>query len=158
MSLVGKLNVALNAPKELAEWLQDQPGWDFNIKILGELVRLVQYFRIPIEASALQVYRSALCGCPQGSLIYHQYYDKVETQMGLPRFVRGMDLDWSPCFMVLQGHTGAVRCVAYQPDTPDSPGKIMATASYDNSIRLWDVQSGMERAKKMRLSNLAHHM
>src|ERR1700737_3227506 len=40
----------------------------------------------------------------------------------------------------LHGHTQVVVSVAYSPD-----GKTLASASYDGTLKLWDVTSGKER-------------
>ncbi|CAD8117467.1 unnamed protein product [Paramecium primaurelia] len=42
----------------------------------------------------------------------------------------------------LDGHTGAVWSVCISPD-----GKIVASGSYDKSIRLWDIKTGQQKAK-----------
>jgi hypothetical protein len=44
----------------------------------------------------------------------------------------------------LTGHTGAVNAVEFSPD-----GKLLATASYDNTVRLWDVDSAKPRGEPL---------
>jgi WD40 repeat protein len=41
----------------------------------------------------------------------------------------------------LQGHTDAVVAVAFSPDS-----KTLASASYDGTLKLWDLTTGKERA------------
>src|SRR6266480_3269294 len=38
---------------------------------------------------------------------------------------------------VLEGHSGEIRQIAWSPD-----GRILASGSNDNTIRLWDAQTG----------------
>jgi WD40 repeat protein len=41
----------------------------------------------------------------------------------------------------LKGHTGQVNSVAFSPD-----GRTLASGSSDQAIKLWDVQTGKEKA------------
>jgi WD40 repeat protein len=44
-----------------------------------------------------------------------------------------------PELITQEGHTGVIRAVAYSPN-----GKIIASGSDDNKIKLWDVDAGLE--------------
>jgi WD40 repeat protein len=41
--------------------------------------------------------------------------------------------------LTLGGHTDTVRSVVWSPD-----GKRLATASYDNVVKVWDAETGKE--------------
>jgi len=42
-----------------------------------------------------------------------------------------------PCIRTLEGHSHSVSSVAFSPD-----GKVLASGSFDDTIKLWDVQTG----------------
>jgi WD40 repeat protein len=46
-------------------------------------------------------------------------------------------LDADECLKTLVGHTNFVRSMAFSPD-----GKMLASGSFDQTVCLWDVQSG----------------
>src|SRR5437764_1215176 len=60
---------------------------------------------------------------------------------------------------ILQGHTGPVRCVAYDPG-----GELLASGGDDHSVRLWDIAKGAEKKTLgehtdwgKQISTLRHH-
>ncbi|KAF9884983.1 hypothetical protein FE257_000893, partial [Aspergillus nanangensis] len=48
-----------------------------------------------------------------------------------------IQVGWSQCLQALEGHSDRVRSVTFRPD-----GKMLASASGDKTIRLWDPITG----------------
>ncbi|MEX2317580.1 MAG: protein kinase [Pirellulales bacterium] len=95
---------------------------------------------------------------PDGKRIATGAYDNC-VMIWDPNEIKPIDIQWrfegAPdppqkyLYLRLSGHKGAVRSVAFSPN-----GKLVASGSEDNSIRLWDVDRG-EATKTLRGHNSA---
>ncbi|KAJ1534716.1 POC1 centriolar protein A, partial [Nowakowskiella sp. JEL0078] len=110
--------------------------------LLKDIKQLVGEFYKPISYSALNVYFSALVLCPEDTGLFKKYYSNFNS-IKLPKVITGKDQDWSPCFSVFKGHTSYVNSVAWWSST-DGEILLVASASFDLSIRLWDAYTGIE--------------
>ena len=90
-----------------------------------------------IRVSAPQIYKSALSFCPSGSKI-RKVYDKVLQSYGV-HVTHGLRTAWSSGVTTLEGHSDIVNSVAYS-----SAGDRIVSASRDETIRLWDAQTGAQ--------------
>jgi WD40 repeat protein len=87
-----------------------------------------------ITQAPLQIYTSGLIFAPTASLVKKRFVGCV------PRWIKGLprvEENWSTLVQTLEGHSLSVLAMAYAPC-----GKLLASSSYDHTIKLWDPRSG----------------
>jgi WD40 repeat protein len=99
--------------------------------LLSDAVRLAAAYQVPVTASALQVYHSAVVTMPSCRLQELASKDDV-----LPVLVSERPSGWQ---RILEGHSGFVSSVAFSSDR-----QYLVSGSHDYTVRVWDVATGIQ--------------
>jgi WD40 repeat protein len=103
--------------------------------MLSDLSRFTLEFFPPMNTAALHVYYSALSFAPTHSLVRKYFVKELKDSV---RVINGIKPSWSHCIRIMKGHSSTVECVSFSPD-----GKLIASGSYDSTIRVWDTVTGV---------------
>ena len=102
-------------------------------EIIDDATSLLRVCGHAVRLSALHTYRSALALTPKASKLHKTYAPWIAK---LPKITSSHAL-WTTSLRTFEGHTADVRSVVFSPD-----GSKLASASYDNTVHLWDVETG----------------
>ncbi|RYP48397.1 hypothetical protein DL768_005716 [Monosporascus sp. mg162] len=93
------------------------------------------------QKSKLDATPKAALSCPTSSMMLYAlflrtfHYYKQHLSKYMPQLL--VDMHWSNCLQTLEGHTNWVTSVTFS-----SNGKVVASGSYDQTVRLWSANTG----------------
>ncbi|KAK4081539.1 uncharacterized protein Triagg1_2280 [Trichoderma aggressivum f. europaeum] len=101
---------------------------------LYDALRILQSNLQLIASAPLQIYSSVLLFAPSESIVRNLFKERMLKWISLePKVERS----WSQCIKTLEGHQGCVSSAVFSPNS-----SLIASASKDKTIRLWNVNTG----------------
>ncbi|KAL8284638.1 hypothetical protein RB600_009181 [Gaeumannomyces tritici] len=137
LGVTGRIRESINMVDELLGLLHPEDGTAVSA-LLRDVRRVILSYCSVVDASPLQLYCSAIVFAPEESVVRKMFRDQFPAWLAL---VPQVDQNWDAYLQTLEGHSGGVNSVAFAHD-----GKTLASASSDNTIKLWDTATGGCRA------------
>ncbi|KAK0632942.1 hypothetical protein B0T14DRAFT_542129 [Immersiella caudata] len=132
LGVLGRISESLGIVDDL---LTLSPAGAIEISgFLRDIRRFVQSSQLIIDIAPLQVYASTLAFSPADSITRNLF-----KQEELRWITTGpvVEENWNACRQTLEGHSDGVWSVTFSPDS-----KLIASGSYDKTVKIWDVATG----------------
>ncbi|KAI8625445.1 hypothetical protein F5Y19DRAFT_265094 [Xylariaceae sp. FL1651] len=134
LSLIGSISKGVLAIAKLITLLTRISSMSQLLRLVQDAYRFLLSNRGVIEKNPLQAYVSALIFSPARCLTRELFQDEEpEWIIRKP----AMEIDWNACLQTFESHSSSVTSVTYSRD-----GTRLASASNDNTVKIWDPATG----------------
>ncbi|KAF9512726.1 hypothetical protein BS47DRAFT_1330217 [Hydnum rufescens UP504] len=135
MSLLGSIHTVASSVREAHRWAVSSKCKAILVTLLADARRFILAHAEVIRASALHVYHSALPFTPHDTALYKVYCKETRHSI---RVLQEIDHQWPHILANFTGHSDRISSIACSKD-----GLQLASGSWDKSIKLWDITSGL---------------
>ncbi|UKZ64290.1 uncharacterized protein TrAtP1_005508 [Trichoderma atroviride] len=134
LGLIGHISECIRMINDLLSLVDPEKGV-LTSAFLRDIRRIILSNCAIIDISPLQVYFSAIVFAPEQSIVKIKFRSELPVWLTVSPPVASK---WDTCLQTLEGHRHAITSTAFSHDS-----KILASASYDKTIRIWDVITGI---------------
>lgn len=134
LSLMWEMTNGIMALRKLIELFPRTPGSSDFAGFIYDALRLTLSFRVTIEEAPLQIYASVLLFSPTNNQVRRCFAGK---ELGWITTKPAVPAEWDACLQTLRVDNGEVNAVSFSSD-----GKLLATVSAYEIVKIWDVLSG----------------
>ncbi|EED17202.1 wd40 protein, putative [Talaromyces stipitatus ATCC 10500] len=134
MSIIGNISEVVEDIRDLQSSVQQDNKKSQMSQFLHDAKRFILKNTQIADITPLQLYASGLIFAPKMAVI------RKNLKKELPHWIhRGprVEENWNPELQTLEGHSNFIQSVAFSPD-----GQLLASGSWDKTIKLWDPVTG----------------